>query len=61
MDDDGEKEALDFLLQWYHPGEHDTRENPPHGRGDSVFGHDGFIMSWNRSIPYVGLVRKLEE
>lgn len=57
--DDGDIDgAFDYLKQWHHPGEHDTSAEPSHGTADDVYGPDdadGYIMSVNENLDYVGL------
>lgn len=57
--DDGQiDEAFEYLKQWHYPGEHDSNPEPGHGTADEVWGPedaDGYIMSANNGLGYVGL------
>ncbi len=56
LDDDGETEAVEYLADWHNPGEHDTRDEPGRGTADEFFeSDDGYIMSWNDGLGYIGL------
>lgn len=58
LDDGKIDEAFDYLKQWHNPGEHQTSDEPSHGTDDDVYGpddSDGYIMSVNEMLDYVGL------
>ena len=57
----GEKAAIDYLTQWHDPGKHMLREQPSRGSADSVFEKDGYILTWNHGLGYIGLEHKLYE
>lgn len=57
----GEAAAIDYLKQWHYPGEHATRSEPGHGSDDETFEKDGYILSYNPRIGYVGLVYRQED
>ena len=57
---DGRDEAMDYLKQWHYPGEHDGSNELGHGSMDKTYEKDGYIMSWNSSIGYIGLVYDTE-
>ena len=52
---DGEEAALNHLRQWHFAGQHKMSDIPGHGELDKTFSQDGFTMSWNPYIPYIGL------
>tara|TARA_R100001086_G_scaffold170300_1_gene92980 strand:+ start:455 stop:712 length:258 start_codon:yes stop_codon:yes gene_type:complete len=56
----GESEALLYLQQWHFPGEHMTDDNPGSGSADDTFESDGYIMSYNLALGYIGLVYDTE-
>ena len=55
LDEKGEDAALAYLIQWHNPGEHMGRNELSHGSNDRTYEKDGYIMSWNTHIPYIGL------
>lgn len=61
IDNKGEAATLEYLKQWHYPGEHMTRDNPGRGSDDRVFEKDGYILSYNPRIGYVGLEYKLDD
>jgi hypothetical protein len=60
LNNEGKDEALNFLIQWHYPGEHMMRDNVGSGDSDSIYKKDGYIMSWNSRIGYIGLVYDTE-
>ena len=56
LEEGGEDAALEYAKQWHHPGSHDCRPNPGYDTSDEVYEKDGYILSWNSSIGYWGLV-----
>ena len=62
MDDQGESAALEHLKQWDygHENEHTPETEPPSNDYDSLSQEcvgGEYIMSWNRSVGYIGLTR----
>lgn len=55
LNNDGEEAALEHLKQWHYPGEHQMSDKPGRGTQDKTFEKDGYIMSWNPYLPYIGL------
>ena len=55
LDSKGKDAALEYLKQWHYPGEHEGMQELGHGTGDKVYEKDGYIMSWNPYIGYIGL------
>jgi len=55
LDREGEDAALEYLKQWHYPGEHEGSQEENHGTADKTYRKDGYIMSWNPSIGYIGL------
>lgn len=59
--EDGLDSVMDYLKQWYYPGEHEIEKQAPWGTGDTVrrrHDTDGeFCMSYNHHFGYIGLVR----
>lgn len=56
---DGEDEAMDYLMQWHQPGNHETSEDAGFGSSDKTYERDGYTMAWNPSIGYITLVHDL--
>ncbi len=62
LDEQGEEAAIEYLAQWHFPGEHETSETPGAGSDDDVYrAEDGFRLSWNTRLGYIGLERCLPE
>jgi len=55
LNNQGEDAALEYLTQWHYPGEHDGSNELGHGTSDKVYKKDGYIMSWNSRLGYIGL------
>lgn len=55
LNNDGQDAAMEYLKQWHNPGEHMGSDKPGHGTMDRTFSKDGYLMSWNTHIPYIGL------
>ncbi len=51
----GKEAALKHLQQWHYPGQGMGRNEESHGSSDRVYRKDGYIMSWNPHIGYIGL------
>ena len=60
LDELGEDAALAHLIQWHNPGEHMGSNELSHGPSDNTYEKDGYIMSWNTHIPYIGLQYDVE-
>ena len=60
LDNSGMDAMLDYATGWHYPGEHETDDDPGHGRGDEVYARHGYTISWNRGLGYVGLVYDTE-
>ena len=56
LDSDGEDAAIEYLAEWHNPGEHETAEELSAGSSDQTFeSDDGYILSWNQGLGYIGL------
>lgn len=56
LDSDGEDAAIEYLAEWHNPGEHETGDDLSHGSADDNFeSDDGYILSWNTGLGYIGL------
>lgn len=55
LDREGPDAALEYLKQWHYPGEHQGSQEEKHGREDKVYRKDGYVMSWNPRLGYIGL------
>lgn len=56
---DGEDEAMDYLMQWHQLGNHEISEEPGFGSSDKTYERGGYIMAWNPSLGYITLVHDL--
>jgi len=57
---DGEDEAMNYLIQWHEPGNHMTSEEIGFGSSDKTYERDGYTMAWNPSLGYISLVHDLD-
>jgi hypothetical protein len=55
LDTDGPEAALKYLKQWHYPGEGSTSGELQQGADDQTFEKDGYIMTWNSNLDYIGL------
>jgi len=53
---DGEDEAMQYLMQWHQPGNHETSNETGFGSLDKTYEKDGYIMYYNPQIGYIGLI-----
>jgi len=51
----GRDAALKFLQQWHDPGHGMGRNEESQSPNDKVYRKDGYIMSWNAPLNYIGL------
>jgi hypothetical protein len=56
--DSGDKEMFDFLMQWEDMNYSDCRKTKPWGAKDKIYKKGDYIMSYNSSLGYAGLVKK---
>ena len=54
LDNQGEDAALEYLKQWHSPGQHMGSQQLGHGTSDKTYEKDGYIMSWNFPLGYIG-------
>jgi len=47
--------AIDYLKDWHQPGEHELANDPAAGTDDDTYERDGYILSWNDRLGYIGL------
>ena len=61
MREQGASASLDHLMACYEPDESTLVDHrmPPWNDGDCLFENDEFVLYYNLSSPYIGLVRKL--
>jgi hypothetical protein len=52
---------MEYLKQWHDSGNHMGSQELGHGSGDRTYEKDGYIMSWNSSIGYIGLQYDLSQ
>ena len=55
LNNDGEYAAMEYLKQWHDYGNHMGQQELGHGTSDETYEKDGYIMSWNSRIGYIGL------
>lgn len=55
LHDEGQDAAMEYLKSWHMAGEHMGNDQLSHGAGDQTYEKDGYIMSWNSHIGYIGL------
>ena len=59
LDIDGTEAAIEYLARWHYPGEHELAQEPAAGSSDDVFEtDDGFVLTWNMRLGYIGLEHK---
>jgi len=57
---DGKDDAMEYLKQWHQPGQGMGSNTLGHGSMDKTYEKDGYIMNWNSSLGYIGLVHDTE-
>ncbi len=60
LDVQGEKAALEYLLQW-DQGEGEVRSTSSAGSRDHIYKHGNYVMSYNLGLPYIGLEEVIHE
>lgn len=59
IDEMGASDALDYMLDYlgvYEAGTHEVVEDTPNGLSDQTYTDgDGFTLSWNTNLDYVGI------
>jgi hypothetical protein len=55
LHNDGQDAAMEFLKSWHMFGSHMGSSNLGHGSSDQTYEKDGYTMSWNDRIGYIGL------
>jgi hypothetical protein len=58
IDSESAAEAVEYLRQWDYGDNDDTSEELGNGTDDVVVFHDGYILTANLGLGYVGLSRK---
>jgi len=61
LDTKGKDAAMEYLKQWHYPGEHEGSPELGHGTSDQTYEKDGYIMSWNSQLGYIGLQYDLSQ
>lgn len=59
LHDQGQDAAMEYLKQSHDYGNHMDRNELPHGSSDQTYEKDGYHMSWNDSLGYIGLTYDL--
>jgi len=55
----GEDAAIQYLMQWHDSGNHMGSQELGHGSNDQTYEKDGYHMSWNFPLNYIGLAYEL--
>ena len=55
----GEEAVIQYLSQWHYPGEHMITDFLPHTE-NNAFVQGIYVLSYNLSLGYIGLVAKIE-
>lgn len=65
LDDRGEDEAMDYLIQWDYGTDDDLHDESSSGRDDAWMRRDmgdfTYLMTWDRTLGYAGLERILSD
>lgn len=54
-------EAVEYLSQWDHGEDHRVTDTLGAGTHDDVAEHNGYVITWNVGLTYVGLSRIIDE
>lgn len=58
LDESGPEAAIDYLAEWDNGDGGDMADEPSAGSADDVYQSDnGYILSWNTGLGYIGLER----
>ena len=61
LEADGVESAADYMAQWWNPGEHEIADELSAGTSDDTCElPDGFVLTWNFGLGYIGLERALQ-
>jgi len=52
-------EAFEYLRQWDYGDDDDIRDELGAGTHDKIEREDGYVLTWNLGLSYVGLMREL--
>jgi len=55
FDEEGYLKTIEYLSQWHFPGEHETSNELGHGTADRIYKYNGYILSVNLGLNYIGL------
>jgi hypothetical protein len=61
LDSKGEAAALDYLKQWDNGDGGEVLGTNPGGRTDSKFEKDGYLMTYNTKVGYIGLSKVISK
>ena len=62
LDQHGEEAAIEYLAQWDMGDGGDIHDEPASGSSDNVYeSEDGYRLSYNTHLPYIGLERIISE
>lgn len=57
---EGDDAAMEFLKQWHYPGEHQVSNTKSAGTTDKTYEKDGYILTYNMPLGYIGLEYKIK-
>lgn len=61
LDTEGKEKAFDYLQQWnYGDSPVKTCDSTPWGLRDKLYEKDDYVMSYNLSLSYIGLIRVIK-
>lgn len=55
LEEEGEISAIEYLAQWDMDGAGEISNKPSHGSGDYTWEHEGYLLSYNLSLGYIGI------
>jgi len=61
LDTEGIDSVLDYLAQWDNGDGGDIHAEPASGSSDDVYEEDGYRLTWNNGLGYIGLEREVSK
>ena len=62
LDSEGPWAAVDYLQEWHYPGEHEINDELQAGGSDEVYRTaEGYVLTWNTGLGYIGLEYEIDE
>jgi len=59
LDTEGIESVLDYLAQWDMDDNGELTDEPSAGTSDDTYEVDGYILTWNNQLGYIGLERRV--